>query len=122
MRPTFALRLVIAVLILVSAGCSSNEGRLEGTRWASQPLAANGKKAPPGFVKMDFAKNGTVILRVGTKTISGKYTLGWGSLVTINLDEQLEGKKVYVEKVVINGDQMTMIDLDGTQVSYDKVP
>lgn len=121
MRPVYAPRLVVSVLILVSVGCSSNEGRIEGTRWSSQSITAATRKYPAGHVRMDFAKNGTVLLRIGPKTISGKYSLGWGSLVTITLDEELDGKKVYVEKVVISGNQLTMIDLDGVQVSYDKV-
>jgi len=32
----------------------------------------------------------------------------------------LAGRKNHVEKVVINGDRLTMTDSDGTQLTFDK--
>jgi hypothetical protein len=43
-----------------------------------------------------------------------------GSTVTLNLDQEFNGRKVHAEKVVISGDQLTMTDSDGTELTFQK--
>jgi hypothetical protein len=44
-----------------------------------------------------------------------------GDNVTLNLDQELSGRKTHVEKVTISGDQLTMTDSDGTALTFKKV-
>jgi hypothetical protein len=44
-----------------------------------------------------------------------------GPAVTMNFDTELGGRKVHAEKIIINGDQLTMTDSDGTQLTFQKV-
>jgi hypothetical protein len=122
MRPVSALHLVVATLILVSAGCSSNKGKIEGTKWSSQAAVVKGVNAPAGLLKLDFGKDGSLIYTAGPQRFTGKYSLGMGSNVTLNLDQELAGRKVHVEKVTISDNQLTMTDSDGTQISFNKAP
>lgn len=123
MRRFSVLHLVLAALILFSAGCSSNnKGKIEGTKWSSQAAVVKGVNAPAGILKLDFSKDGSVIYRAGTQTFTGKYSLGMGSYLTLNLDRELAGKKIHVEEVTINGNELTMTDLDGTHITFNKVP
>jgi hypothetical protein len=120
MRSISALHLVLAALILVSTGCSSNKGKIEGTKWSSQAAVLKGVNAPAGLLKLEFGKDGKLVYRAGAQTFTGKYSLGMGPNVTLNLDQDLAGRKVHVEKVTISGNQLTMTDSDGTQITFDK--
>ena len=122
MRPVSALHLLVAALILVSAGCSSNKGKIEGTKWSSQAAYVKGVNAPAGFLRLDFAKDGSLVYRAGPQTFTGKYSLGLGPNVSLNFDRELAGMKVHVERVSIDGNHLTMTDSDGTEVSFNKVP
>lgn len=121
MRPISALHLSLAALIILSAGCSSNKSKIEGTKWSSQAAVVKGVNAPAGALSLDFAKDGSLVYRAGPQTFTGKYSLGMGSNVTLKFEQDLAGRKVHVEKISIGGDQLTMTDSDGTQVTFNKV-
>jgi hypothetical protein len=59
--------------------------------------------------------------RAGPKTFSGTYSLGFGDYVTFNLDEPLVGRKQHSEKVIIEGKFLTMMDADGTTMTFKKI-
>src|SRR5262249_10843580 len=56
----------------------------------------------------------------GPTSYSGTYSLGWGDTVTFHLNQDLGGRKVHAEKIVIDSDKLTMTDTDGTQVTFQK--
>ena len=60
--------------------------------------------------------------RGGSQIYKGTYSLGMEDNVTLNLDRELAGRKNHVEQVIINGNHLTMIDSDGTQLTFNKVP
>ena len=51
-----------------------------------------------------------------------RYTVFATVFPATDLDRELAGRKVHVEQVIINGNQLTMIDSDGTQLTFNKVP
>ena len=60
-------------------------------------------------------------IRFGTEqTYSGRYSLGFGDTVTFELDRELAGSKTHVETAIINGDRLTLVDSDGTSLSFVK--
>jgi hypothetical protein len=122
MRSISARSLAVAALVLVSAGCSTNQGKIEGTKWSSQAGIVKGVNLPSGTMSLSFAKDGSLIFKAGPQTYTGKYSLGLGSYVTLNLDRELAGRKVHVEQVSINGNQLTMTDSDGTTLDFNKAP
>ena len=123
MRRFSVVHLVIAALILFSVGCSSsNKGKIEGTKWSCRAGVVKGINVPAGILKLEFNKDGTMVYRTGPQTFTGKYSLGMGSYVTLNLDRELAGKKIHVEEVTINGNELSMTDLDGTHITFNKVP
>jgi hypothetical protein len=122
MRIAGVLRLTPLVMILFIAGCAShNKGKIEGTKWSSQPTTVKGQTAPAGALKLDFASNGSLVYTAGPQALSGKYSLGMGDFVTFNLDQDLGGRKQHTETIIINGNQLTMTDSDGTQVIFTKL-
>jgi len=116
MTPT--LRLAAVALALVAAGCNSNStGKIVG-RWRADitdaPIGPNG----PADVVWEFTEDGSfTVFRVvpgrpppnTDKVSAGRYLLGTGDSVTItNLDPPLDGKTRATERIVIDGDTMTV--------------
>jgi hypothetical protein len=121
MKSRWLTNLSLLLLIMLMTGCSSkNKGKIEGTTWSSQATSVKGTPIPEGFVKLVFGADGSLTYRMGPLTYKGKYSLGMGDNVTMTFDQELEGKKTHVEKISINGDQLTMTDSDGTQVQFKK--
>jgi hypothetical protein len=120
MRPAGTLRLVLLAALLLAAGCSSNKGKIEGTKWSSQAANVKGQALPAGALTLEFGSDGSLVYKAGPQTFKGTYSLGMGDNVTLKLDQELAGRKNHVEKVVINGDRLTMTDSDGTQLTFDK--
>jgi hypothetical protein len=118
-----SLRSVLVMsLICLAAGCSSNlKGRIEGTTWTSLPGLVKGRSLPANFMRLEFAKDGTMSYKVGPRTMTGRYNLNLSDYLTLDLDEEVSGKKSHVEEVVITGETLTMKDLDGTQLTFSKV-
>ena len=122
MRYRRVLGLLAVLLLGIAAGCSSsNQGKIEGTRWSSESGVVKGKNVPAGAFYLDFRKDGTLSGRMGPQSVSGTYTLGWGSIVTLNLDQALSNGKTHTQKIAINGNSMTMTDPDGTSLTFRKV-
>jgi hypothetical protein len=122
MRPVHVLRLLVVLLLLAgAAGCASNnKGKLEGTRWTSDPGKVRGQSVPEGFMKLEFMVNGDLTLRGGGRTFTGTYSFGPGDLVTMYLDKELAGSKVYFERISLDGNRMKMSDPDGTELAFQK--
>jgi hypothetical protein len=124
-RPIVLLPLVFVV------GClSENKGKIEGTRWVSRPATISAKMAPPGYpssvrvpggyLELHFHQDGNLYYIIRGKIHTGKYSLGMGNIVTFHLDEPVAGMKIHAEKIVIDGEQMSVTDSDGTQLTFDK--
>jgi hypothetical protein len=94
---------------------SDNEGKIVG-KWESLP----GGVLPDGAaITIEFTKERKFTMSVSAqgmivKTITGTYTLGARSAVTIdNLSEAVDGRTRHKEKVVIADGKLTMTDSDG---------
>jgi hypothetical protein len=120
MRSVVVLRLSLVAVLALATGCSSNKGKIEGTKWTSQAATVKGKPVTTGFVQLEFTKDGKVTLKRDTDTFTGSYSLGMSSTVTLHLDQELSGSKIHAEKIVITGDTLTMTDYDGTQIFFQR--
>ena len=122
MRSLFVPRVACVAALLLAAGCSSsNKGKIEGTKWTSLAATMKGQPLPAGILQLTFGKDGSVVYKAGPQTFTGTYSLGMGSNVTLNLNQDLAGRKKHVEKVTISGNQLTMTDSDGTQLTFQQV-
>jgi hypothetical protein len=126
MRLAVISRLAVLAAIALTCGCNSNnKGKIEATRWSSLPATIKGQTLPADSLQLSFGGNGQMVYRIkplsGTdQTYKGTYSLGFENLVTLHLEQELAGKKTHVETVVINGDRLTMTDLDGTSLTFVK--
>ena len=86
-------------------------------------FVAEGHSSSAGAVArvLKFSKDGKLVYKAGPITYTGTYSLGIGDTVTLNLDQELSGRKRHSQKIVINGDKLTMSDTDGTSLSFQKV-
>ncbi|HWG45660.1 MAG TPA: hypothetical protein VN688_23060 [Gemmataceae bacterium] len=106
-------RLVFIAVFLFVCGCSSsNKGQIEGTKWTSQAAA--------DATQLEFNANHKLVLKRGAKIHKGTYSLGMGPTVTFTFEDDYEGRKIHAEKVVINGDQLTMTNPNGSQTTFQK--
>jgi len=116
-------RLVVLALLLLTAGCSSNnKGKIEGTKWSSMAATIKGQQAPAGLLQLDFGADGSLVYRAGMQTYSGTYTLASFNTVVFHLTTPLAGSNTHAEKVVIENDRLTMTDAGGTQLTFVKPP
>lgn len=115
----------VAALALLGGGCgSNNDGKIVG-RWKAEtadlPIGPQG----PTDLVWEFAEDGTFTVawvNVATKEAlpkaRGRYALGLRDNVSFtNLDPPLDGKKRANEKIVIDGDTMT-VGGGGTDKTY----
>ena len=114
-RPAFVAALVVVV------GCSGNTGKIEETNWVSQAATVKGEELPAGARQLQFGKDGQFLFIVGVKHYKGAYALGMGPAVTFTLDEELEGRKIHPEKIVIDGDRLILTEADGSEIAFQKV-
>jgi hypothetical protein len=122
MRHKNILRFALLATVILCSGCmSKNKGKIEGTSWSSMAATVKGVSVPPGTLKLEFGANGKLIYVTPIQTFTGTYSLGMGDYVTLNLDQELGGKKSHAERVSILGNQLTMRDSDGTEVVFSKV-
>ncbi len=122
MRNTNALGMIVITLALLATGCDSkNKGKIEGTHWTSNSIQVSGKTFPAGALMLYFANDGNLIYTIGGEAHPGKYTLGMGETVKLNMDQPLGGKTDHSETVTIVGDQLTMKDSDGTAITFLRV-
>ena len=123
MRPARLVQGALCLALLCALGCSSNKGKIEGTKWSSLAGTVKGQAFPDGIVGLEFGNDMKLVYKIGPMTYTGTYSLGMGSNVTLKLDQELPGtgRKDHVEKVTIDGDKLTMTDSDGTTLSFRKV-
>jgi len=121
MRCAKMLQATLLITLLCSTGCSSNKGKIEGTKWTSLAATVKGLQVPEGSLGLDFGADKKLVYKIPGQTITGTYSLGMGDNVTLNLDQELAGRKAHVEKVSISGDTLTMTDSDGTSVKFKRV-
>jgi hypothetical protein len=114
------LAILIAFVYFVGSS-SSNKGKIEGTKWASEATTNLGKAIPPGALQLEFHGDGTLVYLAGAQTFTRTYSIGKGDRVTLNLDHEIKGTKQHLEKVVIVNDRLTMTDGDGTECTFSKV-
>jgi hypothetical protein len=105
---------VVAAVAVGSTGClkSENEGKLEGTKWASAYIPEF-KGVKGATATLSFSEGGrfTMELRVpqGAIRMSGTWRLGPGSAVYMeNVSPALDGQTSFVEYITVSGDVMTM--------------
>jgi hypothetical protein len=110
------------VLVLGVTGCSSNnKGKIEGTKWSSNPTTVKGQPIPAGALRLEFTTDGKLTYVAGPMTFTGTYSLGGGDTVTFHLTQDLAGRKTHAEKISISGTTLTMTDSDGTSLSFSQV-
>ena len=106
--------LVVAVAAVGSAGClkSENEGKLEGTKWASAYIPEfHGVRQASATLNFTTDGRFTMELRVpqGSVRMSGNWRLGPGSAVYLeNVSPTMDGQSSFVEYITVSGDVMTM--------------
>jgi hypothetical protein len=125
MRPGIVLKAGLVLAVLALCGCSSNNtGKIEGTRWSLQPMSFQGKDLPAGTLQLEFGRDGSLVYKAATTTMTGTYSLGTGDYVTFYLDQDVQGRKnrvVTSQKIAIDGDTLTMTDADGSRGIFTKV-
>ena len=127
MRPPSLSRIVLLPAILFICGCSSNQGKIESTRWTSLAAEVKGQTLPAGALQLAFGGDSKVVVHAFAPTggsptsYRGTYSLGIGDAVTLSLDRELAGSKTHVETIVIEGDRLTMTDSDGTKMIFTKM-
>ena len=121
MRSNVLFRLPVFLLLLFAIGCESkNVGKLEGTRWRSEPSKVKSQHVPEGYLQLEFARDGGLVYRAGGLTFHGTYTLGMGNRVTFHLDKPLAGRKTHSETIEVRHGQITVTDSDGTAMNFRK--
>ncbi len=121
MRRISLSRLALAAALVVAVGCSENKGKIEGTNWISLETTLKGETLPPGARQMQFNKDGQMLFVVAGKIYKGFYSLGMGPAVTFTLDQELEGRKIYPQKIVIDGKQLTLTNSDGSAMMFQRM-
>ncbi len=117
MRTKTAVGFFVLVVALGVTGCeSNNKGKIEGTKWSSNPGTFSGVKLASGQILLEFSKDGEVKWS-GTDidgvqlVFTGRYTLGMGDIVVIDLDEELGGSLTHAESITISKGELTMTRL-----------
>ncbi|HZV05749.1 MAG TPA: hypothetical protein VE999_11760 [Gemmataceae bacterium] len=113
--------LVLAAVLIIAAGCSSNTDKIKGT-WVSQAATLKGEELPAGARVLQFEKDGHLVYTVAGKPYKGNYSLGIGPAVTFTLEDDLEGRKIHPQKIVITDDQLTLTSADGSELMFQKAP
>ena len=121
MRLASILPQAAVLVVFMTVGCSSNHGKIEGTSWTSQAATTKVQEFPSGFFAMEFQADGSFTQTVFGREHTGRYRLGMGDTITLNLDQPMDGHKKLQSKFIINGAAMTMQDSDGTTVLFTKV-
>lgn len=121
MRPAFLARMALAAALIVVVGCSDNKGKIEGTTWAWVDITAKSDDKSVAERRLNFDKDGHLFYTVFGRHYKGNYTLGMGPAVTFTLEEDLDGRKIYAHKLVVEGNQLMLTDADGKMLTFYKV-
>ena len=100
---------------------SNNRGKIEGTKWSSVRGWVKGLDVPAGTLKLDFAADGRLRYDTPGGVFTGTYSLDSGDTVTFHLDRPLAGARQHAQRVVVNGNRLTVSDSDGTTLDFDRV-
>lgn len=119
MRPAFLARMAVVAALVIAAGCSSNKGKIEGN-WLSTATAGKDEEVPADSQHLQFGKDGHLFYTIAGRLYKGNYSLGMGPAVTFTMEEDLKGRKIHPNKVVIKGDQMTLTSADGKVLTFQK--
>lgn len=110
--------MLAAAVAISGAGClkSENEGKLEGTKWASAYIPEfHGVKQATATVQFTDGGRFGMELRVpqGSIRFSGTWRTGPGTIVYFeNVSPALDGESSFVEQITIQGDTMVMEERD----------
>lgn len=118
MKAAGRFRWMALAILLCVVGCSSNKGKIEGTKWTSTAATIKGQSIPAGALVLEFRGDGGLTYKAGLLTFTGTYSLGSGNSVTLKLNQELAGRKNHTESIEITGDSLVMTDTDGTQVKF----
>jgi hypothetical protein len=130
MRPATPLLPACLCVLVLAAGCSSNnKDTLHDTTWISEKITIKDVELPEGARVLEFKKDEQNLKVIYTikdpkdmaaepRVLKGKCELGSGDWVTLTFDEKLNDRKQHVEKIVVDGDRMTMTDSDGTSLTF----
>jgi hypothetical protein len=122
MRAKAILQFAAVAIAMTAVGCeSNNKGKIEGTKWTNDAGTVDGKAVPANFIRLEFGSDGKLTYDLTLIKYTGTYSLGMGDTVTLNLDQELAGRKQHAEKVSINGDKLTMSDSNGSGLTFSKV-
>lgn len=108
--------LVAVCLLTLATGCSSNKGKIEGTKWTCQAGTIEGQPIPAGMMKLEFSTDGKLVFDTTVTKFTGTYSLGFGEYVTLNFDGES-----HMETIKISDGVLEMIDSDGTSLKFNKV-
>lgn len=106
--------MLVAVVAIAGSGCvkSDNEGKLEGTKWASAYIPEfHGVKQATATVHFTDGGRFSMELRVpqGSIRFGGNWRTGPGSTVYFeDVSPALDGMTSFVEYITIQGDTMVM--------------
>jgi uncharacterized protein (TIGR03066 family) len=110
MRPA-AIRIAVLALLALAAGCAShNKDKLVG-KWEAKNRVLEFKSDQTLTYDLTDASG-------QERNLTGKYECNAGYFVTLKFDQKLNDRKQHVEKIVVEDDQLTMTDSDGTSVTF----
>ncbi len=124
---TVVVSCFVLVVALGVTGCeSNNKGKIEGTKWSSNPGSFQGVKMTSGQIKLEFSKDGDIEwsgtdIRGFHRVLTGRYTLGMGDIVVIDLDQEFAGRKTHAESISISKGELTMTDSNGTSLVFSRL-
>jgi len=61
MRRGGICRLMLLAAAVLVAGCSSNKGLIEGTKWKSKATTIKGQPIPAGILELEFHSDGKLV-------------------------------------------------------------
>jgi hypothetical protein len=114
---------VLIIACLAASGCTSsnNRGKVEGTKWSSVAQTIHGEPKPEGYYVLEFAPDKTFTYQCENFKLTGSYKLGQGDEVTMHYDGLKAGKRSQLETVRVRGDELEIVDTDGTIRKFRKV-
>ncbi|HKA05669.1 MAG TPA: hypothetical protein VKD71_00335 [Gemmataceae bacterium] len=115
--------MVLLIVCAVAFGCksSNNRGRVEGTKWLSVAQTIHGEQKPDGYYILEFAADKTFTYQCENFKLTGSYKLGQGDEVTMHYDGLKAGKRSQLETVRVKGEELEIVDTDGTIRKFRKV-
>jgi hypothetical protein len=117
---------LVAAAAVGLAGCvqSENEGKLEGTKWASAYVPEyHGVKGATATLQFTDDGRFTMDLRVphGAVRMSGRWRTGpWSTVYLEDVTPSLNGQTTFVESIAISGDVMTLQE-SSTKIVFTRI-